>query len=217
MVGKGARGYSKEIMELSSQLQWPVVTTPEGKGVISSDFKFNLGNYGFASSDAASEYVNNPETDCLLVLGTSLGENATSNFSKALVNGKKIIHVDWDKRELGKVYETDVKICMDLKYALDYLLKNTTPSEDTGFVKPEINHSVIKSNTGLSLREFMIKIPDYMPNNTFYMADMGEFMNFVFKYLEIPSGGDFETNLNYAAMVWKFLQRKNIIFQLYIL
>jgi acetolactate synthase-1/2/3 large subunit len=32
------------------------------------------------------------------------------------------------------------------------------------------------------------------------MADMGEFMNYAFKYLSIPEGGDFETNLNYAAM-----------------
>ncbi|MDF2803412.1 MAG: thiamine pyrophosphate-dependent enzyme possible carboligase or decarboxylase, partial [Anaerocolumna sp.] len=60
MVGKGARGYSKEIMDLSKHLQWPIITTPEGKGVIPSDFIYNLGNYGFASSDAASEYVNNP-------------------------------------------------------------------------------------------------------------------------------------------------------------
>lgn len=200
MVGKGARGFSKEIMDLSKHLQWPIITTPEGKGVIPSDFIFNLGNYGFASSDAASEYVNNPETDCLLVLGTSLGENATSNFSKALVEGKKIIHIDWDSKELGKVYKTDVSICMDLKYALDYLLNNLVASEDIGFKKPEINLPVTKTNTGLSLREFVGKIPEFMPKDTYYMSDMGEFMNFVFKYLSIPAGGDFETNLNYAAM-----------------
>lgn len=200
MVGKGARGFSELIMDLSKRLQWPIVTTPEGKGVIPSDFIFNLGNYGFASTDAASEYVNNPETDCLLVLGSSLGENATSNFSKALAEGKKIIHIDWDVKELGKVYETDVKICMDLKDALAYLLKNTSAAKETGFVKPEINHPIAKTNTGLSLREFVEKIPAFMPDNTYYMTDMGEFMNFVFKYLSIPTGGDFETNLNYAAM-----------------
>lgn len=200
MVGKGARGFTKEIMDLSNHLQWPIITTPEGKGVIPSDFNFNLGNYGFASTDAASEYVNDKDTDCLLVLGTSLGENATSNFNKALVDGKKIIHIDWDKRELGKVYDTDVTICRDLKYALDYLRNNVAAREDIGFHKPEINHPVVKNNTGLSLREFVQKIPEFMPKDTYYMSDMGEFMNFVFKYLSIPSGGDFETNLNYAAM-----------------
>lgn len=200
MVGKGARGFTDLIMNLSIHLQWPIITTPEGKGVIPSDFPFNLGNYGFASTEGASEYVNNPDVDCLLILGTSLGENATSNFSKTLVNGKRLIHIDWDIRELGKVYNTDVAICMDLKYAIPYLLKHTIASMDINFIKPVINHPQTITNTGLSLRQFMEKIPEFMPVDTYYMTDMGEFMNYVFKYLSIPAGGDFETNLNYAAM-----------------
>lgn len=200
LVGKGARGKSDMVMELSRHLQWPVITTPEGKGVVPSDFTFNIGNYGFASTDAANGYVNNPEVDCLLVLGSSLGENATNNFSKAVVAGKKLIHIDWDKKELGKVYDTDIKVCMDLKEAIPFIIKNTKAAEDKEFVKPLINVPVEKVNTGISLKEFMEQLPEVMPKDTFYMADMGEFMNFAFKYLEIPSGGDFETNLNYAAM-----------------
>lgn len=200
LVGKGARGFSESIMNLSMHLQWPIVTTPEGKGVIPAEFKFNLGNYGFASTEAANAYVTNPNTDCLLVIGSSLGENATSNFSQALVEGKKVIHIDFDPRELGKVYTTDVTICMDLKYALPHLLENTKAVGDIGFVKPVINQLIPKTNTGLSLKEFMEKLPEYMPKDTYYMSDMGEFMNFVFKYLHIPAEGDFETNLNYAAM-----------------
>lgn len=200
LVGKGARGFSKSIMELSMHLQWSIVTTPEGKGVIPAEFVFNLGNYGFASTEAANAYVTNTNTDCLLVMGSSLGENATSNFSKALIKGKKVIHIDFDAKELGKVYTTDVTICMDLKYALPQLLMNTKAVGDIGFIKPVINQPILKTNTGLSLKEFMEKLPEYMPKETYYMADMGEFMNFVFKYLHIPAEGDFETNLNYAAM-----------------
>lgn len=200
LVGKGARGFSESIMKLSMHLQWPIVTTPEGKGVIPAEFDFNLGNYGFASTEAANAYTTNPNTDCLLVIGSSLGENATSNFSKALIKGKKVIHIDFDARELGKVYTTDVTICMDLKYALPHLLKNTKAVGNIGFVKPAINQPIPITNTGLSLKEFMEKLPEYMPKDTYYMADMGEFMNFVFKYLHIPAEGDFETNLNYAAM-----------------
>ncbi len=46
----------------------------------------------------------------------------------------------------------------------------------------------------------MEKLPGFMPKDTYYVSDLGEFMNFVFKYLPIPHGGDFEINLNYAAM-----------------
>lgn len=200
LAGKGTRGKSGLLMDLCRHLKWPVMTTPEGKGVVSSEFSYNLGNYGFASSDAASGYVNDKEVDCLLVLGTSLGENATNNFSKSLTEGKKVIHIDWDEKELGKVYETDVKICGDLKLAIPYILSHTAPGRAAGFERPALNTKLDRVNTGVSLREFMEELPAYMPGNTYYMADMGEFMNFAFKYLSIPEGGDFETNLNYAAM-----------------
>ncbi|WOO38958.1 thiamine pyrophosphate-binding protein [Anaerocolumna sp. AGMB13020] len=200
LAGKGARGKSELVKEISKHLQWPVITTPEGKGVVSNDFPLNLGNYGFASTDAASAYVNDPSVDCLLILGTSLGENATNNFSKALTEGKKVIHIDWDIKELGKVYKTDVKLCADLEVALPYIIQNTKAAGQTGFERTAINNPVEKVNTGVSLKEFMEQLPEYMPKDTYYMADMGEFMNYAFKYLSIPEGGDFETNLNYAAM-----------------
>lgn len=200
LVGKGARGFSDEIMNISKKLCWPIITTPEGKGVIPSDFAYNFGNYGFASSDAALEYVGNQDVETLLILGTSLGENATANFSKDLLQGKKTIHIDWDKAELGKVFETDLKICMDLKVAVPGLLKEITEKEEVISQNTLVNRSLEKTNSGLSLREFMLELPKYMPKDTFYMTDMGEFMNFAFKYLSIPTGGDFEVNLNYAAM-----------------
>lgn len=199
LVGKGARGKSDLVKQLSNHLKWPIITTPEGKGVVSSEFSLNLGNYGFASTDAASDYVNDPEVNCLLVVGSSLGENATNNFNSALTEGKKVIHIDWDARELGKVYDTDIKLCMDMSVAIPYIVSHTDRSEES-FIKPTINVPVQKTNTGVSLKEFMEQLPDFMPKDTYYMADMGEFMNFAFKYLSIPEGGDFETNLNYAAM-----------------
>lgn len=200
LVGKGCRGMSSFVMELSEHLQWPVITTPEGKGVISSDFTFNLGNYGFASTDAANDYVNSESVTGLLVLGSSLGENATSNFSTALFQGKKSIHIDCDSKELGKVYETDVKIHADIREVIPYFLNTAKKREKIGFIRPDLNRPVDSHMKSLSLKEFLERLPAYMPKETYYVSDLGEFMNFVFKYLPIPEGGDFEINLNYAAM-----------------
>jgi acetolactate synthase-1/2/3 large subunit len=200
LVGKGCRGITEQIVKLSTHLQWPVITTPEGKGVISSDYPLNYGNYGFASTDAANDCVTDVNTTCILVLGTSLGENATSNFSPALFKGKKSIHIDWDIRELGKVYDTDVAICQDMKVAIPYMLEKLDKKNKKVQEKPILNKPTNYSNTGISLKAFAEKLPSVMPKDTYYLSDMGEFMNFVFKYLSIPEGGDFETNLNYAAM-----------------
>lgn len=200
MVGRGGRGFSAEIMELSEKLQWPIITTPAGKGVIPTDFSLNLGNYGFSSTDSASEYVNSDQPSCVLILGTSLGEASTCNFNDVLVRGRTVIHVDLDKRELGKVFKTDLAIHGDMKDVLPWLISKSQSASSKYTRKLPLNEAYEKNHTGLSLRVFLENLKAAMPTNTRYVCDIGEFTNFVLKYLEIPTGGDFEINLDYGAM-----------------
>lgn len=199
MVGRGSRGLSEQVMVLSEQLQWPIITTPEGKGVIPTDFYLNLGNYGFSGTDLATDYVEMGPATCVLVLGSSLGESATRNYNPVLVKGKKVIHVDWDEKELGKVFETDVKVYHDLNKVVPALIKGTE-TIGKSFDKPLVNAPYVENHTGLSIRLFLEKITEILPNNTYYISDIGEYMNFLFKYLPIPTGGDFDISLNYGAM-----------------
>jgi len=53
------------------------VSTPNGKSVIHTNFPYYIGNYGFCSANGAVEYVENEQFDCLLILGSSLGQTAT--------------------------------------------------------------------------------------------------------------------------------------------
>ncbi|WP_239618588.1 thiamine pyrophosphate-binding protein [Cohnella mopanensis] len=201
MVGRGGRGFSSEIMQLSERLQWPIITTPAGKGVVPADFALNLGNYGFSSTDAASEYVNSSRPSCILVLGTSLGEASTCNFNEVLVAGRTVIHVDRDPQELGKVFKTDVSVQGDLKEVLPYLIQNSRSSSKAIYRRSmALNEPYERNHTGLSLRLFLERLKSAMPSDTRYVCDIGEFTNFVLKYLEVPRGGDFEINLDYGAM-----------------
>lgn len=199
MVGKGARGLTEQIKKLSTKLKWPIITTPEGKGIINSDFKLNLGNYGFCSSDYASEFIENTKVDCLLILGSSLSESATRNFNDVLIKNKKVIHIDWDKNELNKVFKADVAVYHDLHKALPLLL-NDVLEKDNDFSKPEINKPYVCNHTGLSTRLFLEKVVDIVPENTYFISDIGEYMNFVFKYLPLKESMDFDISLNYGAM-----------------
>lgn len=200
MVGRGGRGFSAEIMQLSQKLQWPIITTPAGKGVIPNDYPLNLGNYGFSSTDTALEYVNSDDASCVLILGTSLGEASTLNFNEVLVKNRKVIHIDRDVKELGKVYKTDLSIHDDLMNALPFLINNTKTSSSKFTRSLPLNEPYEKNHTGLSLRLFLEKLKSIMPSDMRYVCDIGEFTNFVLKYLEIPTGGDFEINLDYGAM-----------------
>lgn len=199
MVGKGARGLTEEIKELSTKLKWPIITTPEGKGVVCSDFFLNLGNYGFCGSDYSTEFIDNIKIDCLLVLGSSLSESATRNFNDTLVKDKKVIHIDWDKSELNKVFDVDIAVYHDLHKAVPFLLSNVSKKYNN-FVKPEVNKPYVCNHSGLSIRLFLEKVVDIVPENTYFISDIGEYMNFVFKYLPLKQNMDFDISLNYGAM-----------------
>lgn len=200
MVGRGGRKVAAEIMALSEKLQWPIITTPAGKGVIPADFPLNLGNYGFSSTDAAFEYVSSKDASCVLILGTSLGEASTLNFNDMLVAGRKVIHVDRDQRELNKVFAADVPVNADLRNVLPYLLENTTAGSQTFTKRATFNDPYELNHTGISLRLFLENLHKVMPKDTYYVCDIGEFTNFAVKYLEVPTGGNFEINLDYGAM-----------------
>lgn len=200
MVGRGCRNFSEDVIKLSKHLNWPIITTPQAKGVIPTDFELNLGNYGFSSTDAALDYVEDSNYTCLLVLGSSLGESATRNYNDILFKNKKVIHVDWDKSELNKVFNSDVCVHSDLRVAIPFIKENTY-KKDVVFNKPEkINEDYVNNHSGLSFRLFLEKIVNIMPENTFFISDIGEYMNLLFRYLPIKKDMGFDISLNYGAM-----------------
>lgn len=200
LVGRGCRGLSQEVMKLSNHLSWPIITTPQAKGIVPSDFNNNLGNYGFSSTDSALDYVEKSHATCLLVLGSSLGESATRNYNDILVKNRKVIHIDWDESELNKVFKADIGICSDLKNVLPEIISKTLTKEKTFSRSMEINTGYTKDHSGLSIRLFLERIVDILPPETYFVSDIGEYMNFLFKYLPIKEGTDFNISLNYGAM-----------------
>lgn len=200
MVGRGCRNFRKDVIKLSKHLNWPIITTPQAKGIIPTDFELSLGNYGFSSTDAALDYVENSNYTCLLVLGSSLGESATRNYNDILFKNKKVIHVDWDKSELNKVFNSDVCVHCDLGVAIPFIKENTY-KKNVVFSKPKkINEDYINNHTGLSLRLFLEEIVNIVPENTFFISDIGEYMNLLLKYLPIKKDMGLNIGLNYGAM-----------------
>ena len=199
LVGHGCRGFKNEIMELSTRLQWPIITTAQGKGIIPSDFPLNLGNYGFSGTGLAINHVENHPFSCVLVLGSSLGETATRSYNPALFTGRKVIHVDWDQRELGKVFAVDVPVHHDLARVLPEFLRGTQVKQHKFVieVKEQQNQTRVAQ---LSLKNFFKQVVQVLPENTYYISDVGEFMMFALKYLPVKENGGFSITINYGSM-----------------
>ncbi|OPJ64435.1 thiamine pyrophosphate-binding protein [Clostridium oryzae] len=199
LVGKGARGLGEEIKRLSRKLKWPIISTPNAKGVINTDFDYYIGNYGFCSADGAVEYIEKGQIDCLLILGSSLGQTATRDFNDVLVRNKKVIRIDWDRQEFNKVFNEDISVYYDLKKAMP-ILHESIAAKECVFKKPIENKPYVKNHTGISLRLFFEKMPEILPKDTCIIGDMGDFFNYIFKYMPVTNGIDYLTSMNYACM-----------------
>ncbi len=121
MAGGGVihSGASPELIELAELLPAPVVTTLMGKGAIPEDHPLALGMLGMHGRMAANLAVT--ECDLLIAVGVRFSDRSTGDV-RYFAPKAKIIHIDIDPVELGKIVKPDVVIRADAKRALRNIL-----------------------------------------------------------------------------------------------
>jgi acetolactate synthase-1/2/3 large subunit len=93
VLGQGARDAIGRILTLALMLNASVITTPFGKGLVSPYHRQFRGVIGMAGHTSATETLQDNSLDCVIAVGTSLGEFATGNWPDCLLN-RRLIHVD---------------------------------------------------------------------------------------------------------------------------
>ncbi len=134
-VGGGVirAGASKELLELSKIIGAPVVTTLMARGAFPDSNEQNLGMPGMHGTVPAVTALQ--KSDLLITLGARFDDRVTGQV-KTFAVGAKVIHVDIDPAEIGKIRFADVPIVGDLKEVLVELNAELT-SELKG-TKPDI-------------------------------------------------------------------------------
>jgi acetolactate synthase-1/2/3 large subunit len=135
-LGNGARAALSDAGRLASFTKlvatWalPVMTTPDAKGIFPEDHTLSLRNYGITACAWPDVYMGTPgqpdQFDALLVLGSSLGELATTvvntdQFSKNLVPSHDFIHVDLDESTIGRNFPITSGMVGDVGATIDAL------------------------------------------------------------------------------------------------
>ncbi|WP_448510691.1 thiamine pyrophosphate-binding protein [Immundisolibacter sp.] len=94
VIGEGARGAIGRILALALRLDAAVVATPFGKGLISPYHSQFRGIIGMAGHSSAVTVLSDPAVDCIIAVGTSLGEFATANWNGPALLNHRLIHID---------------------------------------------------------------------------------------------------------------------------
>jgi acetolactate synthase-1/2/3 large subunit len=113
-------GASKQLRELAELTGIPVVTTLMGRGGIPDEHPLCLGMPGMHGNYTAVTAMQ--RSDLLVTLGARFDDRVTGKVSTFAPNAK-IIHVDIDPAELGKVRRADVPIVGDVRGVIEEMIK----------------------------------------------------------------------------------------------
>ncbi|MCL4296900.1 MAG: thiamine pyrophosphate-binding protein [Anaerolineae bacterium] len=110
-----------ELVALAERLALPVATTLSGKGAISETHPLALGVLGsLGGTSAARKLVE--DADVILAVGFKFGQNPTYLWTLPTPS-QRIIHLDLDGAEIGKVFPVEVGLVADARLGLAALLE----------------------------------------------------------------------------------------------
>ncbi|MDG1939777.1 MAG: thiamine pyrophosphate-binding protein [Paracoccaceae bacterium] len=118
IVGGGAQNFSVEVNQLSKSLSAPVIAFRNGHGIMDGSSQLSV------TLPAGRELWG--ECDVVLAIGTRC---QTAQMQWGVDDRMKIIHIDIDDEEIGRINTPEIGINADLKDALPSLLDNMSGKE----------------------------------------------------------------------------------------
>ncbi len=128
LAGQGIllSGAEKELLTFAEKTGIPVASTLLGLSAFPCDHPLYAGFLGMHGNYAPNLLTN--QCDVLIAIGMRFDDRVTGRVDK-YARQARIIHIDIDAAELGKIVKTDVPIHADAKEALSSLMAMVKPNQ----------------------------------------------------------------------------------------
>ncbi len=125
-VGGGAvlSGAAAEVRELAERTNTLVTTSLMGKGILDEHHPLSIGMLGMHGTAYANHAVHN--CDLLFAIGARFDDRVTGKVERFAPHAK-VVHIDVDPAEIGKVRVPEIPIVGDAKTVLRSLLQYVEP------------------------------------------------------------------------------------------
>ncbi|WP_066793104.1 biosynthetic-type acetolactate synthase large subunit [Caldivirga sp. MU80] len=122
LVGGGVcwSNATEEVLAVAETLWMPIVTTLPGKNCVPNNHPLFMGPAGMHGRVEADAAIMN--SDLVLAVGTRFSDRTVGDF-REFQRGRRIIHIDIDKSEIGKNVKPSVGIIGDAKATLRMMLE----------------------------------------------------------------------------------------------
>ncbi|MEH6358112.1 MAG: thiamine pyrophosphate-binding protein [Pseudomonadales bacterium] len=100
VLGSGGREAAGLILEVAALIGALVVTTPDGKGLVSPYHPLYRGVIGFAGHVSASKLLADPEVDTIIAVGTVISEWTSNGWDTSSFLNDRLIHIESEASHL---------------------------------------------------------------------------------------------------------------------
>lgn len=188
IVKAGAQGLARQLAET---LQIPMTTTLMGLGILPREHPLNLGMLGMHGARYTNHAIE--AADVLIAIGARFDDRATGDPQRFATNAR-IIHIDIDARELGKIKPVELGIQADAHTALrELIMRLHGKSHDRSAWHRHLDalrcshplHTP-RSESVCSPYGIMRALSDHIPAHAVITTDVGQHQMWVAQALNIP-------------------------------
>ncbi len=229
VIGNGCSESIGTILETALRINAIIVTTPDGKGLISPYHPLFRGVIGFAGHSTASQALIDSSVDLIVAVGTGFGEWSSSSRDTRTLLSERLVHVASSEGHLirspmarlhvrgdvGTVFER-VLARVALKSWRNHALTAAAERNGAGRQLHFQLHDEIKYRDSASIpikpQWLMYQLAQLFPPSTRYLADTGNSVAWAIHYLHPfdrrmagrrdAKGGGVRFSLEFASMGW---------------
>lgn len=206
LLGAGCGEAAGLILQYADMIGALVVTTPDGKGLVSPNHPLYRGVFGFAGHASAEAALQDPEVDVILAIGASLGELNSGGWSEMLLN-RRLVHIDEPEEHLARTPMAQLHVRGHIASLFARLIARLQATDKDGRSAYAWRHAVLRQGgpshslaamvadpasctsnaTPIRPQRLMQELGRLFPPSTRFFADSGNSVGWAIHYLNPAS------------------------------
>jgi acetolactate synthase-1/2/3 large subunit len=196
LVGYGAvqSGAGPAVRRFLERFQIPLLTTLDGKGIVSENHPLSVGV--FHESGHSSAWKAFREAEVVVAIGNSLSQHASFGLREDLFAGKLLIRINIDEREFDKLYKADHALVADARLAvtaltdvLDRMVGSVPRRKVDG--RDYESRRIPQLTKGIHPGRLAQHMGRMLPPDAVLLADAGAHLAWLGYYVELEEGQNF--------------------------
>ena len=175
-------GAEQELREIAEKADIPVASTLLGKSTLPTTHRLNVGMLGMHGNVAAN--MATFRTDVVIAIGMRFDDRVTGDTNQ-FIKQAKVIHIDIDSTEFGKIIPTDVAVHGDARNVLQRLLPKINQARHEEWIASfdadkqieqakVIDKEIYPAEGAITMGEVAHKVSEATGNKAILVTDVGQ-------------------------------------------